>query len=272
MNITKAIIPVAGWGTRRLPITKTIEKCMLPVGNRPIVDYVVQDCIAAGINEIIFVVSEQSAQLQDYYRSNIPLNDYLIRNSKEDKLPLIAPLRGIKLHFVTQPSTGKYGTAVPVALAADYVAEGESVVVVMGDDCIYNTDGSSEIKRLLDGTPEGENGILGVVVNDEYVPRYGFIDTNENNELIRIVEHPDPEPERFIKNVSKYVFNYSMLSAIKRYVKEDNLAGEYGIFDPFEKELSGGHIMKLVPAVGTYLDAGNVESWFHANGVVLGKL
>ena len=75
MNITKAIIPVAGWGTRRLPVTKVIEKCMIPVGNRPIIDYNVQDCLKAGIDEIIFVVSEQSAQIREYYRSNIPLND-----------------------------------------------------------------------------------------------------------------------------------------------------------------------------------------------------
>ena len=103
MEITKAIIPVAGWGTRMLPITKAIEKCMLPVGKRPIIDYVVQDCLAAGIREFIFVVSEQSSQLEAYYRSNIHLNDYLRRKGKEDMLPLIAPLKA-NMHFVTQPS------------------------------------------------------------------------------------------------------------------------------------------------------------------------
>ena len=82
MEITKAIIPVAGWGTRMLPITKAIEKCMLPVGKRPIIDYVVQDCLAAGIREFIFVVSEQSSQLEAYYRSNIHLNDYLRRKGR----------------------------------------------------------------------------------------------------------------------------------------------------------------------------------------------
>ncbi len=136
MNVTKAIIPVAGWGTRRLPITKTIEKCMLPIGNRPLVDYVVQDCLKAGISELIFVVGEDSTQLEEYYRSNIKLNDYLRRNGKEDKLPLVAPLEGVKLHFITQPSYGKYGTAVPIALATDYIDEGESAVVLMGDDFI----------------------------------------------------------------------------------------------------------------------------------------
>ena len=153
-EIIKAIIPVAGWGTRMLPITKAIEKCMLPVGKRPIIDYVVQDCLAAGIREFIFVVSEQSSQLEAYYRSNIHLNDYLRRKGKEDMLPLIAPLKA-NMHFVTQPSYGKYGTAVPVALASDYINTDESAVVLMGDDFMYNPDGSSEVARLIAATPAG---------------------------------------------------------------------------------------------------------------------
>ena len=103
--ITKAIIPVAGWGTRMLPITKSIEKCMLPVGTRPVVDYIVQDIIRAGVKDIYFVVGEQSTQVQSYYRSNIQLNDYLRRAGKQDKLPLVAPLRDVRIHFLTQSSS-----------------------------------------------------------------------------------------------------------------------------------------------------------------------
>ena len=273
-KVTKAIIPVAGWGTRRLPITKTIEKCMLPIGNRPLVDYVVQDCLKAGITELIFIVGEDSTQLEDYYRSNIKLNDYLKRNGKEDKLPLVAPLDGVKLHFVMQPSYGKYGTAVPVALAADYVDEGESVVVLMGDDFFYNKDNSSEVERLIEGTPEGQSGILGAVLdeNETMTARYGSIEVNEHNELIRIVEHPDIPPKVFIKNVSKYLLSPVMLHALKEYVKTDEPknGGEYGIFDPFEEVLANQqNTMKLIPAQGQYLDGGSVEGWLHANNVVV---
>lgn len=101
MSITKAIIPVAGWGTRMLPITKSIEKCMLPVGKRPVIDYVVKDVVAAGIKEIYFVVGERSARLQSYYRSNIALNDYLRRTGKDELFPLVAPLTGVRIHFIT---------------------------------------------------------------------------------------------------------------------------------------------------------------------------
>ena len=272
--ITKAIIPVAGWGTRRLPITKTIEKCMLPIGNRPIIDYNVQDCIKAGITEFIFVVGEQSNQLQEYYRSNIPLNDYLRRQGKENMLDLVAPLQDIKFHFVVQPSYGKYGTAVPVALASEFIEPGESVVVVMGDDFFYNVDGSSETKRLIEDTPQGENSILAAVLpeDDSLTGRYGLIEADESGYLIRVNEHPDYVPDRFIKNVAKYVLNYDMLMSVKRYVSEGepNSSGEYYIFTPFEEMFKAGARMKVVHAQGQFLDGGTVEGWLHANNVVVG--
>lgn len=271
MSITKAIIPVAGWGTRRLPITKAIEKCMLPIGNRPIVDYVVQDCLAAGINDIYFVVGEDSEQLQDYYRSNITLNDYLRRNGKEDKLPLIAPLQNVKLHFITQPSYGKYGTAVPVGLVAGDVSEGESVVVLMGDDFIYNENGSSEVKRLLEAIPEGSCGLLAARVPKEEVSRYGVIEQDSEGNYVRIVDQPTPEnaPSDLI-NISKYVLTKEVIDRAADLPPAHN--GEYQLPDAINDFVSEGGKVRVVPAEGQYLDGGSVEGWLHANRVVLGDL
>lgn len=270
MNITKAIIPVAGWGTRRLPITKSIEKCMLPIGNRPLVDYVVQDCLAAGINEIFFIVGEDSEQLENYYRSNIKLNDYLKANGKADKLPMVAPLEGVKLHFVTQPSYGKYGTAIPVSLVVNQIPEGESVVVLMGDDFIYTEDGSSETARLI--AAAGDNSaMLGVEVPHEAVSRYGVIETDANNHFVQIVEKPTPEetPSNLI-NVSKYVLNTAALAEVRAYAKTERTE-EYYITDPINAYVAAGGIVTVVPAEGQYLDGGSVEGWLHANNVVVGS-
>lgn len=271
MTCRKAIITIAGWGTGRLPITKTIEKCMLPVGNRPVIDYIVQDCLAAGVNELIFVVGEDSTQVEQYFRSNIKLNDYLRRNGKESLLPLVAPLKGVKLHFVTQPSHGKYGTAVPVALAADYVQPGESVVIPGGDDFFYNADNSSEIARLIEGIGSGQNGLLAAVLtkDDQITGRYGLIEEDADHNLIRIVERPPVIPNPFLKNVSKYVLSYDMIQAIKRYVATDKPEGEYYIFAPFEEELKRGVRIKVVHAKGQYLDSGSLAAWHHANTVVI---
>lgn len=269
-KITKAIIPVAGWGTRRLPITKTIEKCMLPIGNRPLVDYVVQDCLKAGITELIFVVGEGSTQLEDYYRSNIQLNDYLRRNGKEDKLAMVAPLDGITLHFVTQPSYGKYGTAVPVALAADYIHDGESVVVLMGDDFIWNEDGSSEVARLIEATPEGACGLLAARVELKKGGTFGLIVQDEEGYYKEIIDQPlvEDNPPSNLANVSKYILTKQVVDAAANLPPAHN--GEYQLPDAVNGFVSMGGKVKVVPAQGQYLDGGNVEGWLHANNVVLG--
>jgi len=271
MTVTKAIIPVAGWGTRRLPITKTIEKCMLPIGNRPLVDYVVQDCLKAGITELIFVVGEDSTQLEDYYRSNIKLKDYLVRNGKENALPLIAPLRDVKLHFVTQPSYGKYGTAVPVALAADFVEEGESAVVLMGDDFIWNEDGSSEVRRLIEATPEGSCGLLAAQIPADEVSRYGVIEQDEAGNYVRIVDQPVPEeaPSNLI-NISKYVLTKEVIDAAAELAPAHN--GEYQLPDAINDFVAKGGQVRVVPAKGQYLDGGTTEGWLRANNVVCASI
>lgn len=268
--ITKAIIPVAGWGTRRLPITKIIEKCMLPIGDRPLVDYVVQDCLAAGITELIFVVGEDSDQLQNYYRSNIKLNDYLTRNGKADKLPLVAPLSGVKLHFITQPSYGKYGTAVPVALAADFIDEGESAVVLMGDDFIYNADGSSEVKRLIEATPGGECGLLAARIDREAVGRYGVVEQDDQGNYVRIIDQPSPDeaPSDLI-NISKYILTKEVINRAANLAPAHN--GEYQLPDAINDHVAEGGVVRVVAARGEYLDGGSVEGWLHANNVVLGS-
>lgn len=270
MTVTKAIIPVAGWGTRRLPITKTIEKCMLPIGNRPLVDYVVQDCLKAGIIELFFVVGEDSTQLQDYYRSNIKLNDYLRRNGKEDKLPMVAPLDGVSLHFITQPSYGKYGTAVPISLCAEYVQPGESVVVLMGDDFIWNPDGSSEVARLLEATPEGDCGLLAAQVPIESVSKYGVIESDTEGNYVRIIDQPKPEdaPSNLI-NISKYLLTKEVIDRAADLPPAHN--GEYQLPDAINDYVAAGGKVKVTAANGEYLDGGSVEGWLHANNTVLSK-
>jgi UTP--glucose-1-phosphate uridylyltransferase len=270
--ITKAIIPVAGWGTRRLPITKAIEKTMLPIGNRPLVDYVVQDCIKAGITDIYFVISEGSTQLRQYYSNNDALNEYLIDAGKNEALKLVALPDGVNFHYIEQPQKGKYGTAVPVALAAKHIFEGESAVVLGGDDFIYNADGTSEVERLIDATPENGNAMLAVTVSADQVNKYGVIEVSDSQEFVRIVEKPnaDEAPSNLI-NISKYILNHDAIDRVAQFVQTDQ-AGEYYITDPINEYVLGGGSIKVVQAQGEYLDGGTMEGWLHANKVVLGDL
>ena len=109
MTISKAIIPVAGWGTRRLPITKVVEKSMLPVGNRPLVDYSVQELIRAGVKDIYMVVSNtEPCQVRAFYQDNLALNLYLKARGKEDKLEKAKTLPDdVRIHYVAQDPSAK---------------------------------------------------------------------------------------------------------------------------------------------------------------------
>ena len=265
---TRAIIAVAGYGTRRLPVTKTIEKCMLPFGNRPVVDYVVQDCIAAGITDIYFVIGEQSTQIRDYYRTNIDLKDYLVRNGKQDLLPVIEPPK-VRFHYVIQPSYGKRGTADAISRVVPRIPEGESAVVLGGDDCIYREDGGSEIARLIEAAGEGSS-ILGVRVDPSRVSSYGVLESSEEGNFVRIVEKPKLEdaPSDMI-NISKYVFDYQLLKLTEKYVAEGNPEGEYYITEPINEYVKSGGQMKVVPAEGEYLDSGTLENWVKGNSWLL---
>jgi len=265
MKITKAIIPVAGWGTRMLPITKAIEKCMLPVGNRPVVDYIVQDVIKAGITDIYFVVGEQSSQIQAYYGKNSLLESYLIEHGKEDKLPLVAPVDGVNFYYITQPSNGKYGTAVPVGLCAEYIDEDESVLVLMGDDFFYDGGQTNEISRLIEESNDGEAAMLAHNIAKESVVEYGVLNIDDNGNYIGIIEKPAIEdaPSTLV-NTSKYLMTKSMID-VAGAVEVNSRHGEYQITDVINNFVELGGVMRIVEARSEYMDCGNIQGWLHAN-------
>lgn len=275
-KITKAIIPVAGWGTRRLPITKIIEKSMLPVGNRPLVDYSVQELIKAGITDIYMVISNvEPCQVQEFYRDNLALNDYLVERGKADRLALAKTLPDhVKIHYTTQDPAGRYGTAVPIALVVEEYNLDEPVLVFMGDDFVWNPDGESAAESLIHSLQsEDESAILGVEIPREKVDKYGVLSV-QDGKLVDVVEKPSIEeaPSNMI-NVSKYIMSRDLLRRVVNYVKSHDfgpLDQEYLVTDPIDEYIKEGGIMRVAPTTGEYLDGGSAEGWVHANNVVTG--
>ena len=275
-KITKAIIPVAGWGTRRLPITKVIEKSMLPVGNRPLVDYSVQELIEAGVTDIYMVVSNtEPCQVREFYSDNIVLNDYLISRGKGDRVALTKTLpEHVKIHYIAQDANGKYGTAVPVAMAAEEYNLNEPVIVYMGDDFIWNPEGESAANSLINSLQsETDSAILGVEIPKEKVDKYGVLEV-QDGKLTNVVEKPSVEeaPSNLI-NVSKYILSADLLQKIVAYVNEHDFGPtdqEYMITDPIDDYIKQGQTMRVASTSGQYLDGGSVEGWVHANNVVCG--
>ena len=276
VKITKAIIPVAGWGTRRLPITKVIEKSMLPVGNRPLVDYSVQDLIKAGVKDIYMVVSNtEPCQVREFYQDNLALNRYLVDRGKEDKLEKAKTLPDdVRMHYVAQDPSAKYGTAVPIAMAVEEFKINEPVLVFMGDDFIWNPDGESAAEALVKASDGENSAILGVEIDKSEVEKYGVL-SSKDGDLAGVVEKPTPEeaPSNLI-NVSKYVMTPDLLQKIVKYVNENDFGPmdqEYMVTDPIDEYIKDGGIVRVAPTSGEYLDGGSVEGWLHANNVVCGE-
>ena len=276
-KITKAIIPVAGWGTRRLPITKVVEKSMLPVGNRPLVDYSVQELIEAGVTDIYMVISNvEPCQVREFYQDNLALNKYLEERGKSDRLALAKTLPDhVRIHYTTQDPSGKYGTAVPIAMVVEEYSLDEPVLVFMGDDFIWSPDGPSASEALLASLKDpSDSAILGVEIPQGDVEKYGVLSA-ENGQLTGVIEKPRPEdaPSNLI-NVSKYIMSPALLQEIVKYVNDNNfspLDQEYMVTDPIETYIKNGGVIRVAPTSGEYLDGGSVEGWLHANNVVCGR-
>lgn len=271
MNIQKALIPIAGYGSRMLPITKAIEKSMLPVGTRPVIDYAVEDVIKAGITDIYFVVGEGSRQVQDYYSENPQLQTYLETHNKTDKIPLITPPAGVTFHYITQPSTGGYGTSIPVGLAADLIAEDESALVIMGDQFFLREDGGSNAADLIAYVKSkgAQAGLLGVPVPPEDVSKYGIIEKDNQDRFVQIVEKPAPEDApSTLNNASFYLFDKRLFELAKT-LPANPVRGEFEITDAINAYVAEGGSIIVGEAHGEYLDAGSPDGWLRAINTVM---
>ena len=247
---------------------------MLPVGNRPLVDYSVQELVKAGVKDIYFVISNvEPCQVREFYKDNLALNQYLIERGKEDKLQKAKTLPDdVKVHYVSQDPSAKYGTAVPVAMVVEEYKIDEPVFVFFGDDFIWNPNGESAAESLLKSikSPD-ESAILGVEVKKEDVVKYGMINVKDGK-LTKIVEKPKLEDVTSnLVHVSKYIMSPKLLQEMVEYVKTHDfgpLDQEYMATDPLATFVEKGGTVRVAPTTGEYLDGGSVEGWVHANNVV----
>ncbi len=278
--IKKAVITCAGFGTRFLPITKTIQKEMLPILNRPIIDYIVEDCIAAGIEEIIFVVKESEGRLvENYYTEFQSIKEHLIKMGKYEEYKDKLSLHGqnefgekIQFRFITQKLTDRYGTAIPVELAKKHVENEESFLVYMGDDFIFNADGKNETKAMIElYNSSNSKGLVTCIAKPENeLHKYGIAVVKKENGftyLNNLVEKPEPgtAPSN-LANISKYIFTPEIFDIIADQKPNAN-SGEYYITDSATTLAQKNNVCIYTPT-GVYLDGGNVLGWLKANLVV----
>ncbi len=274
MSIRKAIIATAGFGTRFLPISKTIQKEMLPILDRPLVDYIVSDCVKAGIEEIIFVVNEHNDQVIHFYRENRRLQEYLKRMNKSQLYSQVAHLHTeAKFTFVRQLDNDLYGTATPLKLAESHVKDEPAFLVLMGDDFIYNGENNSAIAdMIMTHEKSGAAGLITCVTKpDEILHKYGIAELKEQNGyqfLTNLVEKPAPgtAPSN-LANISKYIMTPEVFKILADQ-KPNPSSGELYITDTI-LELAHRQSVVVHTPQGEYLDGGYLAGWLKANLMVL---
>ena len=243
-KVTKAIIPAAGYGTRFLPQTKAMPKEMLPIVDKPVIQYVVEEVVASGIQDIIIITGPSKRAIEDHFDRNYDLEYFLEKTGKEELLEQTRALAKLA-NFAYVRQKGPYGNAGPVLSARHLIAEDEPVAVLWGDEFIYASP--PRLKQLIDVFDKYHKSVIsGVrIEKKEDLSKYGIskIEKVEGNtyKILDIVEKPTPDkaPSNlathgayiFTPNIFKYLENLTpgksgelwLVDAIRELIRKDTL-------------------------------------------------
>lgn len=260
-KITKAVIPIGGFGTRFLPITKSIPKEMLPILDKPVIQYIVEELASAGIEEIYMIVSKSKKDIINYFSRNKKLEKRLLDNNKNIEYNSIIDTKSnVKIKFIMEKK--QMGSAKAISLAKKYI-KNEDFVIVLGDDLIYTKDNNTAIKQLIDCYYSTGNPIIGVhKVKNKDIPKYGIIKPGVDNNIETIVEKPKIKhaPSNFAA-LGRYVVSHEIFNYIKKIGKGVN--GEYQLTDVLKLMMQDMDFnYKIID--GEYHDIGNKEGHIEA--------
>ncbi len=260
-RLTRAVLPLAGLGTRFLPATKAVPKELLPLVDRPCLDYILAEAVEAGLEDFVFVISKGKGAIEEHFSRDFQLEAYL---EERDKLDLLAEVRraGRLAKFVTVRQHEALGLGHAVLTARPAVGD-NPFAVLLGDDIIHNP-ARSALRQLMDvWDAKGECVVALIEVPRDQTKRYGICDGTLSGQLMKVTGMVEkPEPAKAPTN----------LSIVGRYV----LPGE--IFDILERtpKGSGGEI-QLTDALAVLAQRGQAWGWLfegrrYDTGNVLGWL
>ena len=173
-KIRKAIIPAAGLGTRFLPATKAQPKEMLPIVDKPTIQYIIEEAVASGIEEILIITGRNKKCIEDHFDKSVELEMELEKNNKNELLELVQDISDmVDIHYIRQKEPRGLGHAIRCAKA--FVGN-EPFAILLGDDIVYNNQKPC-LKQLIECYNEYKTSILGVqTIDKEDVSKYGIVD------------------------------------------------------------------------------------------------
>lgn len=220
-QVRKAIIPAAGLGTRFLPATKALAKEMLPIVDKPTIQFIVEEARKSGIQDIVVVDGKNKRSIEDHFDSNPELEDNLRDKHKDEMLKLVQETTDINIYFIRQSHPRGLGDA--VLTARDFIGD-EPFVVMLGDDLNnINNNGTPLTKELIDSYHETGASTLAVMrVPHEDTSKYGVINPSKEVKpglfnVTSFVEKPDPkDAPSDLAIIGRYVFTPEIFDVLAK--------------------------------------------------------
>ena len=262
--IKKAVLPVAGFGTRFLPASKATPKEMLPIIDKPLVQYAVEEAINIGIDEIIFITSPEKYSIKKHFDNNQQIEFRLKKSGKTEMIDKLNPqiFKNIKFHYVNQNEQNGLGHAI---LQAEETINGDAFAVLLPDDLFFSQ--KSCLSQLLDIYKKTHSSVIAVnKIDKKNIHKYGVIKPGiiENN-LIKIediIEKPSYEKAPSdIAVCGRYIFNPSIFNFLRS--TDFDLSGEVQLTDAIKSLLEQEEVYAAIYE-GEKFDCGSKQGFVHA--------
>jgi UTP--glucose-1-phosphate uridylyltransferase len=263
-EIKKVIIPVAGLGTRFLPLSRVVPKDFFPLVDKPVIQYIIEEVKKSGIKEIIFVTSPGQKNISNYFKKSPDLEKLLIKRKRDNALKELKDLEemfaGITFSYVVQKEPLGDGHAL---LQAAKLTAGEPVAVSFGDDVVDSDEPA--IAQLIKVFQTCNAPVVALKqLPKEKVPAYGVVAVekiaNHLYKIKKIIEKPEPSeiPSNLVI-VGKYILTPEVFKYLKKATPSKK--GEIILAEVFEKMLSEGKIIYGCELKGEWLECGDKMKW-----------
>ncbi|MDD5606049.1 MAG: UTP--glucose-1-phosphate uridylyltransferase [Patescibacteria group bacterium] len=261
MKVRKAVIAVAGFGTRFLPVTKTTPKEMLPILDKPIVQYIVEELSAAGIEEIILVTNWQKKSIEDHFDPSFELEHQLLAQGKKALVEEVKKISKLAKFVYIRQIEG-YGNALPAITARELLGN-EPFIYAFGDDLVKSRTSFS--KQLIDTYKKHGCSVLGVQeVSSKEVSKYGIVGLKGKTRFVdAIVEKPSRKnaPSR-LAAFGRYLFTPDIFTALEKTQK--GKGNEYWIADAIKILARDYPVIVQKVIGGKWLTTGDPVSYLQA--------
>ena len=264
MKVRKAVIPAAGLGTRFLPATKAMPKEMLPIVDKPTIQYIIEEAIASGIEEILIITGKSKRAIEDHFDRSAELEAELEKKKNDELLKIVKDVSEmVDIHYIRQKEARGLGHA--IYCARTFVGN-EPFAVLLGDDVVYNQEVPC-LKQMMDCYDEYQTSVLGVqTVRDEDVCKYGIVDGSRVSDKVYtvkdLVEKPAVhEAPSNVAILGRYIINPGIFDILAE--TKPGKGGEIQLTDAL-KELALKEDMYTYDFEGKRYDVGNKQGFLEA--------